>query len=130
MECVKECGEAKDCDVAFSLSSQCFNVHCYSRESCKTKPAFSNFYKPQLAYVKHRVLNTSLSKSKLCETFITSTVCASESQAKAPGLTMKELFDGIYFSIYTQGSLVLRHIPECAEQLVIYLPNRNMHCTH
>ena len=53
-DCVKICGESADCDVAFMLSSQCFNVHCYSEESCQTKPAFSNFYNPQLSYIKHR----------------------------------------------------------------------------
>lgn len=63
-DCVRTCGETKDCDVAFSLSAQCFNVHCFSPESCKTKPAFSTFYQPQLAYVKHRVLITSINKSK------------------------------------------------------------------
>ena len=64
MECVKACGEAKDCNVAFSLSSQCFNVHCFSIDTCKTKPAFSNYYKPQLAYVNHRIINTSLNRSE------------------------------------------------------------------
>uniref|UniRef100_A0A7M6DP15 MANSC domain-containing protein n=1 Tax=Clytia hemisphaerica TaxID=252671 RepID=A0A7M6DP15_9CNID len=56
-DCIKMCGQAGDCDVAFMLSSQCFTVHCFSEESCQNKPAFSDFYQPQLAYVKHRVIN-------------------------------------------------------------------------
>uniref|UniRef100_A0A7M5X7V4 Uncharacterized protein n=1 Tax=Clytia hemisphaerica TaxID=252671 RepID=A0A7M5X7V4_9CNID len=56
-DCIKMCGQAGDCDVAFMLSSQCFTVHCFSEESCQNKPAFSDFYNPQLAYVKHRVIN-------------------------------------------------------------------------
>ena len=56
-DCVKICGETTSCDVAFMLSQQCFTVHCNSLESCQTKPAFSNFYNPQLAFVKHRVIS-------------------------------------------------------------------------
>lgn len=55
-ECIKKCGESSDCNVAFMLSSQCFSVHCFSEDTCKTKPAFSSFYNPQLAFVKHRVI--------------------------------------------------------------------------
>ena len=63
-DCIKVCGESKDCNVAFMLSSQCFNVHCYSDDTCKVKPAYSSFYKPQLAYVKHRVIRIPRNASK------------------------------------------------------------------
>ena len=77
-ECVKICGESTSCDVAFMLSQQCFTVHCNSLESCQTKPAFSNFYNPQLAFVKHRVIskhkNVNENKGGIsCHTFKIST---------------------------------------------------------
>ena len=56
-DCVKICGEATGCDVAFMLSQQCFTVKCSSEDSCQTKPAFSKFYNPQLAFVKHRAVS-------------------------------------------------------------------------
>lgn len=64
-DCIKKCGESADCNVAFMLSSQCFSVHCFSEDTCKTKPAFSSFYSPQLAYVKHRVVRKPKNNSKL-----------------------------------------------------------------
>lgn len=63
-DCIKVCGESWDCNVAFMLSSQCFNVHCYSDATCKVKPAYSSFYKPQLAYVKHRLIRKPRNTSK------------------------------------------------------------------
>lgn len=64
-DCVKTCGESKDCNVAFLLSSQCFNVHCFSDDTCKIKPAFSTYYKPQLAFIKHRVIRKARNTSKV-----------------------------------------------------------------
>ena len=55
-ECIKSCGVSPDCNVAFMLSSQCFNVHCFSDDTCRTKPAYSALYKPELAYIKHRII--------------------------------------------------------------------------
>ena len=73
-DCVKSCGESSDCNIAFMLSSQCFNVHCFSDDTCKTKSAYSSFYNPELAYIKHRVIrkprNSSMyfySKVSYCE---------------------------------------------------------------
>jgi len=63
-DCVKICGETSDCDVAFMLSSQCFNVHCHSDETCQTKPAFSSFYNPQLSYIKHRSIKKHKKESE------------------------------------------------------------------
>ena len=63
-DCIKICGENSQCDVAFMLSSQCFTVHCASTESCETKPAYSNFYKPQLAFIKHRAIKKHKNQSK------------------------------------------------------------------
>lgn len=64
-DCVKICGETTSCDVAFMLSQQCFTVHCNSLESCQTKPAFSKFYNPQLAFIKHRVINKHKSLNEI-----------------------------------------------------------------
>ena len=55
-DCIKACGESPDCNLAFMLSAQCFGVHCFSDDTCKTKPAYSAFYDPQLSYVKHRII--------------------------------------------------------------------------
>lgn len=52
-ECVRACGRMETCSLAFMLGKQCFAVACYSDALCLTKPAFSPFYKPQIAFVKH-----------------------------------------------------------------------------
>ena len=41
------------CSLAFMLGKQCFAVSCYNDALCLTKPAFSPFYKPKIAFVKH-----------------------------------------------------------------------------
>ncbi|XP_065644693.1 uncharacterized protein LOC100203833 isoform X38 [Hydra vulgaris] len=64
-ECIKACGVSPDCNVAFMLSSQCFNVHCFSDETCRTKPAYSTIYKPELSYIKHRVIRKPRNKTEI-----------------------------------------------------------------
>ena len=63
-ECVKSCGETSNCDVAFKLGKQCFNVACYSKDTCNIKPAFSAFYNPLIAFVKHRTIKTQRRKGQ------------------------------------------------------------------
>lgn len=53
-ECIRACGKLETCSLAFMLGKQCFAVSCYSDTLCVTKPAFSPFYKPKIAYVKHK----------------------------------------------------------------------------
>ena len=55
-ECIRTCGKEPSCDLAFMLGKQCFAVTCNKGESCHTKPTFSKFFNPQIAYVKHRAL--------------------------------------------------------------------------
>ena len=53
-ECIRACGREEACTLAFMLGRQCFSVVCHSEATCRTKAAFSPFYKPQLAFVKHK----------------------------------------------------------------------------
>ena len=57
-DCVKSCGQTNNCDIAFKLGKQCFGITCKGPDSCRTKPAFSAFYNPQIAKVKHRTIKT------------------------------------------------------------------------
>ncbi|PFX33592.1 Tolloid-like protein 1 [Stylophora pistillata] len=66
-ECVRACGRMETCSLAFMLGKQCFAVACYSDALCLTKPAFSPFYKPQIAFVKHTKEIVSANKSKPSE---------------------------------------------------------------
>lgn len=52
-DCIKACGKMETCSLAFMLGKQCFAVSCYDNALCLTKPAYSPFYKPQIAFVKH-----------------------------------------------------------------------------
>lgn len=52
-ECVRACGRMESCSLAFMLGKQCFAVSCYNDALCLTKPAYSPFYKPKIAFVKH-----------------------------------------------------------------------------
>ena len=52
-DCIKACGRMETCSLAFMLGKQCFAVSCYNDALCLTKPAFSPFYKPKIAFVKH-----------------------------------------------------------------------------
>lgn len=53
-ECIRACGREESCSLAFMLGRQCFSVACHNEDMCRTKPAFSPFYKPQIAFVKHK----------------------------------------------------------------------------
>lgn len=56
-ECIKSCGKTVSCDLAFMLGKQCFSVSCSKgQEFCQTKSAYSQYYNPQIAFVKHRHL--------------------------------------------------------------------------
>lgn len=68
-DCIKSCGQTSNCDVAFKLGKQCFGVACYSQDTCQTKPAFSAFYNPLIAKIKHRTIKTSRLKGMLLRTF-------------------------------------------------------------
>lgn len=57
-ECIRACGREDTCSLAFMLGRQCFSVACHSDAMCQTKPAFSEFYKPQLAFVKHHKVSS------------------------------------------------------------------------
>ena len=63
-DCVKSCGQTSNCDIAFKLGKQCFGVACYSPDTCHTKPAFSSYYNPEIAIVKHRAVKTLRNKGK------------------------------------------------------------------
>ena len=63
-DCVKSCGQTSNCDVAFKLGKQCFGVACYSPDTCHTKAAFSSYYNPAIALVKHRTVKTPRNKGK------------------------------------------------------------------
>eukprot|EP00794_Sanderia_malayensis_P011221 gene11221-12400_t len=63
-DCVRSCGETSDCNVAFKLGKQCFSVACFHKDTCATKPAFSAFYNPLVAFVKHRIVRTERQKEQ------------------------------------------------------------------
>ncbi|XP_065055660.1 uncharacterized protein LOC135684164 isoform X2 [Rhopilema esculentum] len=64
-DCVKSCGQTNNCDIAFKLGKQCFGITCKGPDSCRTKPAFSAFYNPQIAKVKHRTIKTPRRKEEI-----------------------------------------------------------------
>ncbi|XP_048589005.1 uncharacterized protein LOC5518116 isoform X2 [Nematostella vectensis] len=50
-ECRSFCCAEDTCNVAFTIRSNCFLVACKDYDSCKVKPALSDYYHPRLAYV-------------------------------------------------------------------------------
>ena len=49
--CIELCCGRANCSVAFMLLNRCFSVICYNKTSCKSIPARSLIFQPQLAYV-------------------------------------------------------------------------------
>ena len=50
-ECAAFCCSDERCNVAFLIRNNCFTVACKNYDSCKMKPALSEYYHPRLAYV-------------------------------------------------------------------------------
>ena len=50
-ECIELCCRRMNCSVAFMLVNRCFSVSCYNKFSCKSIPARTSIFQPQLAYV-------------------------------------------------------------------------------
>ncbi|XP_015765053.1 PREDICTED: uncharacterized protein LOC107343965 [Acropora digitifera] len=50
-ECTAFCCSDERCNVAFLIRNNCFTVACKNYDSCKMKPALSEYYHPRLAYV-------------------------------------------------------------------------------
>lgn len=50
-ECAAFCCADERCNVAFLIRDNCFLVACKDYDSCKMKPALSEYYHPRLAYV-------------------------------------------------------------------------------
>ncbi|XP_031554877.1 uncharacterized protein LOC116291804 isoform X2 [Actinia tenebrosa] len=50
-ECKAFCCAEDSCNVAFLIRTNCFLVACKDYDSCKVKPAMSDYYRPKLAYV-------------------------------------------------------------------------------
>lgn len=50
-ECSAFCCADERCSVAFLIRDNCFLVECKDYDSCKMKPALSEYYHPRLAYV-------------------------------------------------------------------------------
>ena len=50
-ECIELCCKRINCSVAFMLVNRCFSVSCYNKFSCKSIPARTSIFQPQLAYV-------------------------------------------------------------------------------
>ena len=50
-ECSAFCCADEKCNVAFLIRDNCFLVSCKDYNSCRVKPALSEYYHPRLAYV-------------------------------------------------------------------------------
>lgn len=50
-ECSAFCCADVQCNVAFLIRDNCFLVACKDYDSCKMKPALSEYYRPRMAYV-------------------------------------------------------------------------------
>ncbi|KAK3699402.1 hypothetical protein QZH41_018563 [Actinostola sp. cb2023] len=50
-DCIRHCCHDDNCDVAFMIQNNCYNVECDDRLGCQMKKAKSSPYNPTLAYV-------------------------------------------------------------------------------
>lgn len=50
-ECSAFCCADEQCNAAFLIRDNCFLVACKDYDSCKMKPALSEYYRPRLAFV-------------------------------------------------------------------------------
>ena len=50
-ECSAFCCADEQCNVAFLIRDNCFLVACKDYDSCKMKPALSEYYRPRMAFV-------------------------------------------------------------------------------
>ena len=50
-ECSAFCCADERCNVAFLIRDNCFLVSCKDYDSCKMKPALSEYYHPRMAFV-------------------------------------------------------------------------------
>ena len=54
-QCIELCCRRMNCSVAFMLVNRCFSVSCYNKFSCKSIPARTSIFQPQLAYVRRNL---------------------------------------------------------------------------
>ena len=50
-DCIRHCCHDDNCDVAFMIQNNCYNVECDDRLGCQMKKAKPSSYNPTLAYV-------------------------------------------------------------------------------
>lgn len=66
-ECKTRCCQDSKCHIAFRIEGDCYGVHCYTKESCKTRSAKNAaLFKPQMALMRPILsdLDESIQKSK------------------------------------------------------------------
>lgn len=61
-ECKAFCCAEDTCNVAFLIRTNCFLVSCKDYDSCKVKPAISDYYRPKLAYVNWHAPDEEVSR--------------------------------------------------------------------
>jgi len=62
-ECKQKCCHDSRCNIAFKIQEDCYGVQCFSRESCRTRPAKnSNIFTPEMALM--RSVHETLAQSK------------------------------------------------------------------
>ena len=63
--CIELCCNRANCSVALMLLNRCFSVICYNETSCKSIPARSLIFQPQLAYVRRNLRFPVISFTKV-----------------------------------------------------------------
>ena len=62
-QCKQKCCDNERCNIAFKIQDDCYGVACYSRQSCRTRPAKNaNVFTPEMALM--RSVQESLEQSK------------------------------------------------------------------
>ena len=56
--CVRLCCVADKCDVAMMVNENCFLVSCFSKKLCESRKSLTMSYKPKLAYVLKKAMNS------------------------------------------------------------------------
>ena len=52
-QCKQKCCENGRCNIAFKIQDDCYGVACYSRQSCRTRPAKNaNVFTPEMALMR------------------------------------------------------------------------------
>ena len=60
-ECARKCCASKTCDVAIVMKETCFELQCYSKESCETRPAQLKNFNLMIVYI-YREKGTSMKR--------------------------------------------------------------------